>query len=117
MHRYLKRVSARYIGSGVVRGDLYDLGEYPGAVPAKSNNVKGEVYELDDTKELALLDQIEEYNPGDPEKSLFVRRKADVKLENGKDIPAWVYFLPRRPRKGLLIASGDYRQRRLELQK
>ena len=118
MHRHLKGSAAKYVGKGVVRGELYDLGDYPGAVPSEeSRNIKGEVYEIGNLKDLSALDAIEEYDPDHPEKSLFVRRKAEVRLENGSNIPAWVYFLPRRPRKAALIQSGDYRQRRSELQK
>ena len=111
LHRRLSKSSVRYIGKGWVGGRLYDLGEYPGAVRSTSGNasIEGEVYELLDAKhQLEELDRVEEYNPQKPSKSLFVRKKAPVKLQDGTQTRAWVYFLPRRPQKARLIVAGDY---------
>lgn len=110
-HSYLRRQSARFLGDGIISGRLYDLGEYPGAVPSKSpgDEIRGELYELLDPKaHLRILDEVEEFDPEHPEKSLFVRRPAEVRLKSGERVKAWVYFLPRKPRNARLIAGGDF---------
>ena len=111
LHNYLAKSAARYVGKGRIKGRLYDLGEYPGVVESQNaDNVQGEVYELSDKKTLDELDRVEEYHPHFPQKSLFVRRKAIVRLDNGDTIPAWTYFLARKPRNAEIIESGDYRK-------
>jgi len=113
-HKYLGRAS-RFLGAASIRGRLYDLGEYPGAVASDlpGEEIRGEVYELRDLdNQLKVLDELEEFDPERPEKSLFVRRPVQVKLGSGEQIKAWVYFLPRRPRNARLISSGDYRKAR-----
>jgi gamma-glutamylcyclotransferase (GGCT)/AIG2-like uncharacterized protein YtfP len=98
-----------YIGRGAIRAALFDLGFYPGAVPAPDGHVWGEVYEMSEPEAvLAALDEIEGYRPEHPDRSLYVRQEADVLLPDGALATAWVYFynapLGRAPR----IPSGDY---------
>lgn len=99
----------RYMGRGSIQGSLFDLGLYPGAVPAPEGFVWGEVYEItDEATVLAALDDIEGYRHDDSDRSLYRRLKAEVALPDGGHAMAWVYFynapLGRAPR----IASGDY---------
>lgn len=115
LHRFLERSGARLLGSGSIAGNLYDLGEFPGALAASDPDAKvqGEVYELRDSdKQLRELDGIEEYNPEQPGNSLFVRRLAVVKLQNGASVRAWTYFLSRKPTNARRLASGDYAEAR-----
>jgi gamma-glutamylcyclotransferase (GGCT)/AIG2-like uncharacterized protein YtfP len=106
-HTYLRRQSARFLGQGIITGRLYDLGEYPGAVP--SDLPGDELYDLPDPHaHLQVLDEVEEFDPDHPETSLFVRRPAEVRLKTGEKVEAWVYFLSRKPRNGRLIPSGDF---------
>jgi len=110
-HSYLHGWSVRFLGEGTIAGILYDLGEYPGAVPSDDpdNEIRGELYELTDPEnQLRVLDGIEEFDSAQPETSLFVRKSARVRLRTGKEVAAWVYFLPRKPRNARLIASGDF---------
>ena len=98
-----------YRGRGAIRASLFDLGIYPAAVPAPEGLVWGEVYEMTDQDAvIAALDDIEGYRQDDPDKSLYARAVADVKMPDGTVEQAWVYFynapLGRAPR----IASGDY---------
>lgn len=111
LHEHLAEGSSRFVGRGRIKGRLYDLGEYPGAIPvdAPGEEIAGELYQLGDPeRQLPKLDELEEFDPAKPEQSLFVRRLADVDLDNGQRVKAWVYFLPRRPGKARLIAGGDY---------
>jgi gamma-glutamylcyclotransferase (GGCT)/AIG2-like uncharacterized protein YtfP len=98
-----------YMGRGSITAALFDLGIYPAAVPAPEGCVWGEVYAMEDAHEvLTALDEIEGYRPEHPDRSLYSRNQADVRLPDGTPARAWVYFynapLGRAPR----IPSGDY---------
>ncbi|MFQ5778596.1 MAG: gamma-glutamylcyclotransferase [Terriglobia bacterium] len=115
LHAYLDKKVARYLGKGKICGRLYDLGQFPGAIPSQSptDEIEGELYELiDASKQLSELDAVEEFDPDRPGKSLFVRQLAEVELETGQKLNAWVYFLPGKPTSGRLVQSGDYAQSR-----
>lgn len=78
----------KYIGQCKIQGDLYDIGDYPGLIPG-DGEVEGELYRLLDPSLLRELDEYEEFDPRNTEKSLFVRRYVVLK-EPKKD--CWVYF-------------------------
>ena len=101
----------RRLGSAQVRGRLYDFGEFPGAVldPSSRTMIHGELVILPpDGRILEALDQYEEFDPLDPKKSLFVRRKVRVRMANGSSREGWIYVYNRHPRKAKLVRSGDY---------
>ena len=78
----------RYIGRGSIQGSLFDLGLYPAAVPAPEGDVWGEVYEMaEPVTVLAALDEIEGYRHDDPDRSLYTRSQADVRLPDGAPGP------------------------------
>jgi pyruvate carboxylase len=92
-------------------GRLYDLGEFPGAIPSElpGEEVEGELYELGDLRrQLKALDEYEEFNPDHPEECLFIRQRVDVQIEDGERLKAWAYLLPRKPADARRIVSGDY---------
>ena len=109
------KVGARLMGTGRIRARLYDLGEYPGAVPSDSNPddyIVGELYELRaPERAFQLLDQYEEYSPAEADNSLFIRKIAPVRLDDGRRETAWVYFYNRPLRRARLIPTGDYREK------
>src|SRR5258708_20900133 len=76
----------RRIGPGKVRGRIYDLGDYPGAVLSKSGPIiLGEVFELPDKPDiLGKLDEYEGFDAANPQGSLFVRKRWLVTLDRGK---------------------------------
>jgi gamma-glutamylcyclotransferase (GGCT)/AIG2-like uncharacterized protein YtfP len=97
------------VGRGSIPAALFDLGIYPAAVPASDARVTGEVNQmLDADAVLSVLDEIEGYCEGEPERSLYTREEIPVTLDDGQIVRAWVYFynapLGRAPR----IDSGDY---------
>jgi gamma-glutamylcyclotransferase (GGCT)/AIG2-like uncharacterized protein YtfP len=103
--------SLRRIGPAHVRGRLYDLGEYPGAVIDHSANtsVHGELVELPaDNAILDALDRYEEFDPSRPQKSLFVRKKAKIRLANGRNVQGWIYVYNRNPGNAPVIRGGNY---------
>jgi len=98
-----------YIGRGAIQAALFDLGIYPAAVPATEGFVWGEVYAMDDAQTvLSALDDIEGYRSDDPDRSLYIRQHADVRLPDGQVAPAWVYFYNAPLGQAPRIPSGDY---------
>ncbi|HZM99280.1 MAG TPA: gamma-glutamylcyclotransferase family protein [Pyrinomonadaceae bacterium] len=101
----------RRLGSAHVRGRLYDFGEFPGAVldPSSRTIIHGELVVLpSDERILEALDRYEEFDPSDPKRSLFVRKKAMVRMANGSSREGWIYVYNRHPGKAKLVRSGDY---------
>jgi len=66
------------------------------------SHVTGEIYSIDDTA-LSQLDQLE----GHPD--AYKREQAEVVLEDGKELLAWIYFCDTP--QGDLIESGDFLQK------
>ncbi len=91
----------RLVGAGTIRGRLLDLGEYPGVVlddsagdaafPDAPGNILGEVFEVPDAETLARLDAYEDYRPGDPGASLFLRVETEIAMSDGTRRRCWVY--------------------------
>lgn len=113
LHGHIKKAGLRYLGRGTIRARLYDLGEYPGAVAshASTDVVQGELYlAAQPDHQLPVIDEIEEFDPNRPGRSLFLRNRATVRLRDGRRVRAWVYFLPREPAKARRL-GGDYAAR------
>ncbi|MBI4166544.1 MAG: gamma-glutamylcyclotransferase [Acidobacteria bacterium] len=110
-HHFLEAERARFLSRGAVRGVLYDLGKFPGAVTSENaaSRVSGEVYRLaNPARTLKLLDHVEGIAPGAPELSLYRRAMARVTLQNGTEVAAWIYWLNRAHGAKRRISSGDY---------
>lgn len=108
------RVGAHLVGHGQIRGKLYDLGQFPGAVASSDPRyrVDGEVYRLDDIKRATkTLDEYEECYPTRPRQSLFVRKEMPVVMDDGTTETAWVYLYNRPVDESDLISRGSYRER------
>ncbi len=114
-HRVLASLpDARRIGRGWTRGKLLDLRDFPGLVPSRrpGDRVFGELWEVGDSKNaLTALDKYEEFNPRDPDHSLYVRRNATVRLPTGAS-RAWVYVLRAPPADARVVEGGDWRTSR-----
>lgn len=108
----LIRQEGNFLGRANLKGKLFAVDYYPGAVPSRlaSNYVKGEVYALTNSqKVLSALDEYEEYNQNDEKNSEFIRRKINVKLDNGNKISAWAYLYNFPTTTLKEIPSGDFR--------
>ncbi|WP_336513810.1 gamma-glutamylcyclotransferase family protein [Pollutibacter soli] len=107
-----------FVGKSQITGKLYDIGDYPGAVKEKEKQktetdgrdntrvvlgkqktetgrsvIKGEVIKINNPRKvMALLDEYEGYNPKKAKTSEYLREKEQVKLEDGKEVEAWVYW-------------------------
>ena len=102
----------RSVGAGRVRGVLYDLGEFPGAVLDEhgDSEVEGTVFELpEEPTALRRLDGYEEFDPDAPEGSLFRRVSHAVRLDTGKMLSCWIYVYNRDP-TGMRVLSGGSRR-------
>lgn len=105
----------RPVGPGVMRGKLYDLGEYPGAVldPKASSSISGELFQLPaDPGILRQLDLYEGFNPQDPQQSLFVRQLRTATTSGGRRVRCWVYEYNGDPGSARLLTHGNYRRHR-----
>lgn len=97
------------IGKGSVRGVLYDLGDYPGAVLDSSTprTIFGTVFKLTkDASTLRQLDEYEGFDPKAPEESLFIRRIHPVELATGRVVKCWIYVYNRRPESEPILETG-----------
>lgn len=100
-----------HVGSASVPGRLYDFGDYPGAVldPSSPTSICGELVALPtDETLLGELDRYEEFQPANPEASLFIRKKTKVMVTDGRSFEAWIYVLNRDPGDAPIVRGGDY---------
>ena len=105
--RYLAKHS-RYFKSGKIKGNLYDIGAYPGLLinGGASDWVYGDIYEVDNGT-LKLIDDYEGYGPQQAQPNLYIRTLKAVQTARG-ETDAWVY-LYNLPVNGLQkIRSGNY---------
>jgi len=116
-HQILQRLHARFLGRGRVRGRLFDLVRYPGAVESENEAefVSGEVYLLPRAEmSFRVLDRYEGFDPSDSEFNEFVRKETIVTMDSGREIRAWIYWLLRARASGRRIRSGNYPVHRAE---
>ena len=81
-------------GEGFVRGALYDLGDYPGAIldPSSHQKIDGTVFQLpEDSNLLRQFDHYEGFNPDAPDTCLFLRTRCPVTLASGSTLECWIY--------------------------
>ena len=107
----LLRGRSTFLGSGTVRGRLYDFGAFPGAVPSGGPDdvIIGEVHRISEpVRTFALLDAYEGCGRGDPRPQLFRREIVTARLESGPDVECAIYWYVGGTAGGQWIRSGDY---------
>lgn len=78
---------ARLLGTDHLRDIvLYDLGDFPAAVPGHSAGVTVEVYEVSN-RVLVQLDELEDCHPETPRTGLYHRQQMATRYG-----PAWIYL-------------------------
>ena len=105
---------AERIGDGWIGGTLHDMPAgperpyaYPALVPDPRGHVHVELHRLADASQLARLDALERYDPGDEAASEYVRRWEAI-LDGPVD-RAWVYWYASDPAGlGPVIPGGDW---------
>ena len=107
--RYLKQ-NCTYLSAGKVRGLLYDVGEYPGAIVDTecTNYFYGSIFKLHQTdRDLQVIDEYEDYGPTQDQPNLYVRQLVLVETDNSV-LTAWVYLYNLPVIELKQITSGDY---------
>lgn len=99
--------TAVLIGPGAIRGKLFCVSSYPGAVPG-DGIVVGELWEVE-AEQLTTLDRLEGCLPNNEDKSNYVRREEQVTQPGGAVTTAWVYWYNRPTDQLRPIPSGDWR--------
>jgi gamma-glutamylcyclotransferase (GGCT)/AIG2-like uncharacterized protein YtfP len=104
-------IDIEWVGHSQIKGRLYEIGEYPGALPAENDKsvIKGEVLKLNKPgKVLKLLDEYEGYDPKNLEQSEYYRKKELIQMEDGSTVEAWVYWYNLPVTNKRRIANHDY---------
>jgi gamma-glutamylcyclotransferase (GGCT)/AIG2-like uncharacterized protein YtfP len=99
-----------FTGPARVKGALYDLGEYPGAIASGDGFITGELYRIKDDHDfdwaIAQLDDYEGLNETPP---LYRRDKVQVHILD-QTTTAWIYWYQQPIKEAILVASGDVLQ-------
>lgn len=100
----------RRVGKGFVHGQLFDFGEYPGAILTRNGSrIVGQIFELpDDPEVLQRLDEYEGFDRANPKASLFVRKRRYVQLQDGRRIYCWIYSYNRPVKSARRLVGGAY---------
>ena len=98
-------------GEAVVKGQFFDKGEYPVALPTTDDHfITGELYEVNNAAEfswaMAQLDDYEGINVETDEEPLYRRAIADV-YQNGVPVKAWIYWYNQSVEGMPVIETGD----------
>lgn len=94
-----------HLGPAQVAGTLYDLGDYPGAIPGEGGLIRGELLLPLDGHVLSLLDEYEIYDPADPKSSEFLRLRG---VTVGDGLSVWIYAYNRSVTDVPVITGGDW---------
>lgn len=121
-YEYISRYFS-FLADGRVKGYLYDLGEYPAALPGNDDAfIVGELYEVKDADQFQyVIGQLDDYEGvlvEEGEQPLYRREMAQVHTAEGPT-EAWVYWYNGDVEGKPLVASGDmiqYLQEKLRQQ-
>lgn len=99
------------IGPAKVKGKLFDMGEYPAAIPVNDDVwITGELYQLNNKEEfeyaLCQLDDYEGVFTEAGETPLYRREPVNVVI-NDRDTLAWIYWYNQDILGKPLIVSGS----------
>lgn len=110
-YEYIRRYFD-FISEATVHGLLYDMGQFPAAVPSESGaKIIGELYRIREIDELnwalGQLDDYEGVNPEENEPLLYRRDKATILLPDGSTTSGWIYWFNGEITGHPIIHSGD----------
>ncbi len=100
-----------YQADGKVNGRLYDMGDYPAAIPTAGDHfIIGELYKGNSQDEfnwaISQLDDYEGVHPEEGEQQLYERVLTTV-FANDKEYTAWIYWYKGDINGKPLVESGD----------
>jgi gamma-glutamylcyclotransferase (GGCT)/AIG2-like uncharacterized protein YtfP len=104
------RDSSKFYSTARLRGKLYDIGEYPGAVlaPEGDDFLYGIILEMDEPIEvLALVDMYEGYGADQPQPNEFIRVLTEAETETGP-VNCWIYLYNLSTNGLIAIENGRY---------
>jgi gamma-glutamylcyclotransferase (GGCT)/AIG2-like uncharacterized protein YtfP len=109
-YEYISRYF-NFAGDAKVKGRLYDLGEYPAAVPVDTDDfIIGELYVIKNQSEYSwAIGQLDDYEGVDVEEGetqLYRRELADIYIDD-KIVKAWIYWYNGDVSGKPLVGSGD----------
>jgi gamma-glutamylcyclotransferase (GGCT)/AIG2-like uncharacterized protein YtfP len=109
-YEYISRYF-NYFGEAKVKGKLFDLGDYPAAIPVLEDCfIQGELYLIKNQSEfswaVAQLDDYEGVLAEPHEQPLYRREVADIHI-NDAIVPAWIYWYNGEVSGKPEIGSGD----------
>lgn len=110
-YEYMKQYF-ELLGTGKAKGLLYDLGNYPAAVPSSDIfNITGELYRIHNEDEfeyaIAQLDDYEGVDASYDQIAMYRRELTPVKLDDGSEHHAWIYWYNGDIGGKPVIESGD----------
>lgn len=102
------------VGPARVKGRMFDMGEFPAAVPTEADNwITGELYQVKNVTEfswaMGQLDDYEGVHTEADEEPQYYRAITTV-YHNGMDLHAWIYWFGGDTTGRPLIESGDMLQ-------
>lgn len=102
------------LGEAVVKGKLYDLGEYPAASATDEDKfISGELYCINNPLEfswaIGQLDDYEGLNTEEGDTPLY-RREEVIAYKNGEAHTTWIYWYNKDLAGNPVIESGDLMQ-------
>ena len=108
MKSLLRRV--RRAGSATVRGELFDMGNYPALTLGGESIVRGELLIVPSPAAWMRLDLYEGFQHTHPERSVFRREQCIAKRAGGEEVSCWTYVYNRELCNASRIASGCWRK-------
>lgn len=102
----------KFISNGKVKGRLYDIGEYPGAVIDKADEyfIYGAIFMMDDPETiLKVVDDYEGIGELYNHPQEYIREQVDILTDNG-NINCWMYLYNLPVSTYQQIINGDYMQ-------
>ena len=112
-YEYLTRYF-HLVGDALVKGKLYDLGDYPAAVATTEDKfISGELYAINNPAEfdwaIAQLDDYEGLNAEEGQRPLY-KREAVTAYIKGQGSETWIYWFNADVQGREEISSGDLMQ-------
>jgi gamma-glutamylcyclotransferase (GGCT)/AIG2-like uncharacterized protein YtfP len=99
------------IGAGIVKGKLFDKGDYPVAIPtSKEKFITGELYTINSAAEFSYaIGQIDDYEGvlAEAGETPLYKRETVTVLQNNQQHTAWIYWFNGSVDGLAEIASGD----------
>ena len=101
-------------GSATVKGKLYDMGDYPVALPTTEEKfIQGELYTLNEASDFSyVIGQLDDYEGLYAEEGVtpLYKREEVIVMQNNQQHKAWIYWFNGNVDELAEIASGDVLQ-------